>query len=142
MAIVIHIHQLPSLPMTTDQIQTKLFEKADAATKVEVATTLKPVIEWASAKGYGEKVKIELRDCALFAQDGVPIRPSDLDDTAFRQKLERGHLKVSVHEVVEALKKTMFNKLQGPARIKFVDDFIADVQRLKDDVEDLQSRVE
>ncbi|CAN7640263.1 hypothetical protein [Paraburkholderia terricola] len=128
--------------MTTDQIQTKLFEKADAATKCEVASTLRPVNEWVSANGYAEKIKLKLSDCSLFAQDGVPVRLSDEDQTALAQKIERGHIKVSLGDVMRALHEAMFSKLQGPARIKFVNDFIADVQRLKDDVEDLQSRVE
>ncbi|MFM0163903.1 hypothetical protein PQR39_26250 [Paraburkholderia sediminicola] len=128
--------------MTTDQIQTKLFEKADAATKAEVTATLKPVNDWISAKGYGEKVKIQISDCWLFAQDSVPIRLSDSEDGAFRQKLERGHIKLDMSTVMKAVQQAMFAKLQGPARIQFVDEFIADVQRLKDDVEDLQSRVE
>lgn len=128
--------------MTTDQIQTKLFEKADAATKAEVTATLKPVTDWVSAKGYGEKVKIQISDCSLFSQDSVPIRLSDSEDGVFRQKLERGHIKLDMSIVMRAVQQAMFAKLQGPARIKFVDDFIADVQRLKDDVEDLQSRVE
>lgn len=129
--------------MTTDQIQTKLYEKADAETKAAVAATLKPVTDWVSTKGYGENVKLELRKGALFARDGVPIRI--LPETTARevkQKLEQGHIKISLGDVVEAIRETMFNKLQGPARIAFVDGFIADVQRLKDDVEDLQSRVE
>ncbi|NPT59709.1 hypothetical protein [Paraburkholderia elongata] len=128
--------------MTTDQIQTKLFEKADADTKAAVATMLKPLTEWVSTNGYGEKVKIQIQECSLFAQDSVPIRLSSEDGTTLRQKLERGHVKVSMSTIFEALREAMFNKLQGPARIKFVDDFISDVQRLKDDVEDLQSRVE
>ncbi len=128
--------------MTTDQIQTKLFEKADAATKAEVATTLKPVTDWVSAKGYGEKVKINLSDCALFAQDGVPIRLGQEDDSSLRQKLDRGHIKIGMSDVLRAIQQAMFNKMQGPARTMFVEGFIADVQRLKDDVEDLQSRVE
>lgn len=128
--------------MTTDQIQTKLFEKADAATKADVAATLKPVNEWVSAKGYGEKVKLKLTDCQFFAQDGVPVRLSHEDGAALARKLERGHIKVNMSDVMRAFQEAMFSKLQGPARTKFVEDFIADVQRLKDDVEDLQSRVE
>lgn len=128
--------------MTTDQIQTKLFEKADAATKADVSATLKPVSEWVSAKGYGEKVKIQIQECSLFAQDGVPIRLAGEDGGAILNKLARGYIKVGMSDLMRAFQEAMFNKLQGPARIKFVDDFIADVQRLKDDVEDLQSRVE
>ena len=128
--------------MTTDQIQTKLFEKADAATKADVASTLKPVTEWIAAKGYGEKVKLSITACALFAQDGIPIRLGTSDDLTLPEKLGRGHIKISMSDVMRAIQEAMFNKMQGPARTKFVDDFIADVQRLKDDVEDLQSRVE
>jgi hypothetical protein len=128
--------------MTTDQIQTKLFEKADAATKADVAATLKPVTDWVAAKGYGEKVKLSLSDCALFTQDGVPIRLGQENETPLRQKLDRGHIKIGISDVMRALQQAMLNKLQGPARTQFVEDFIADVQRLKDDVEDLQSRVE
>ena len=128
--------------MTTDQIQTKLFEKADAATKEAVKETLKSVSEWVSAKGYGEKVKISLSNCSFFTHDGVPIRLGQEDETSLRQKLDRGHIKIGMGDIVRALEEAMFNKLQGPTRTMFVEGFIADVQRLKDDVEDLQSRVE
>jgi hypothetical protein len=131
--------------MSTDQIQTKLFQKADAATTAAVAGTLKTVQDWVSSKGYDQKITIELRDCALFGRDGVPIRTlsvSDADMAKLVQSLAQGHIKITMTSALSALSKAMFNTIQGPARVKFVDDFIADVQRLKDDVEDLQSRVE
>ena len=126
--------------MTTDQIQTKLFEKADAATKEAVNETLKPVANWISRNGSSAyKVDLAISSGALFAQDGVPIR---IDDEELRRKLGYGSVRFALGTVLEALRKTMFNTLQVSERERFVSDFIADVQRLKEDVEDLQSRVE
>jgi hypothetical protein len=125
--------------MTTDQIQTKLFEKADASTKEAVNETLTPVANWISRNGSStHKVTLALSSGALVAQDGVPIK---VDDEDLRRKLGYGTVKFTLGTVLEELRKTMFNTLQGPERVRFVDEFITDVQRLKDDIEDLQSRV-
>jgi hypothetical protein len=130
--------------MTTDLIQSKLYEKADRETQQQVDAALHDLCRFSREHGSSLVVSNNGSRGKFVAKDGMPVLPDMPEEIRARavSRMHEGRFETSLSWTIEALRSAMFKALQQKNREAFVNQFIEDVGRLKSDVEELSARVD
>lgn len=130
--------------METDQIQKALFSKSDAITKANVAKVLQPLHNWRTTTGGVMKVAIAVAAGELRDREGKAYSHNNYSERSAADvlnSLRYAQVEVSMLTVLNALEEHMFKHVQPGDRVAFVNQFIADVENLKDTAADLEDRI-
>jgi hypothetical protein len=122
--------------VSTDKIQTKLYERADGALKTDVETMIATVRKYFSKSGFRRLRVAYGYNVVITKGDGHPL------DEAVRNVLKNASIAISYDLLLESLSKDLFEAQQVEWRKAEVEAFFEKLDRLREDVDDLQNRVE
>lgn len=119
--------------MTTDQIQSKLYAKADKLLLGEVHTGVGAFRKWLYSKGLvHESAHIRLNEKTLVHRDGSAL------DAAFKNSLRDARFFEEYATLIDQMEINIFNSLQQKFREAYVTKFVEEVSRLRVEIDLLQ----
>lgn len=130
------------MSQSTDQIQSKLYHRSDAATKRKVDAAVGALQTFVNANvAYNHEARIPLGLSKVHKADGEKFHSNMPPEEALRALNHGAYVRVSMHDLLTAMRTTLCETLKEADRKAYVEAFLADVERLRTEVDELQDRV-